>query len=165
MKNRSVKTGCYCNDLRTCMLYPAWDPCGLGTEGRNWTSEARISVTKYYTLAKYHTSQFLVGKHRYRDTEKGTITIPVEVRRKLGLTKWSRVDFAETDDGVLILPVISFEELKGIDRDKEKTRAQDDSRNSKRARTRDRRRIATSLTQVHSISTQTKSGSQSLFEM
>lgn len=51
-------------------------------------------------------------------TEKGTITIPVEVRRKLGLTKGSQVEFLETDEGVLIVPVVPLEALKGIDRDK-----------------------------------------------
>ncbi|MGI0081362.1 MAG: AbrB/MazE/SpoVT family DNA-binding domain-containing protein [Nitrososphaerales archaeon] len=56
----------------------------------------------------------------YTVTEKGTVTIPVEVRRKLKLTKGSQVDFIETDDGVLIVPIIPFEKLKGIDRDKKK---------------------------------------------
>ncbi|MBI3023595.1 MAG: AbrB/MazE/SpoVT family DNA-binding domain-containing protein [Thaumarchaeota archaeon] len=54
----------------------------------------------------------------YTVTEKGTITIPVEVRRKLGLTKGSQVEFLETDEGVLIVPVVPLEMLKGIDRDK-----------------------------------------------
>ncbi len=54
----------------------------------------------------------------YTVTEKGTITIPAEVRRKLGLTKGSQVEFVETDDGVLIVPVVPFESLRGIDRNK-----------------------------------------------
>jgi AbrB family looped-hinge helix DNA binding protein len=53
-------------------------------------------------------------------TEKGTITIPAEVRRKLGLTKGSQVEFVETDDGIVIVPVLTLEALKGIDRDKKK---------------------------------------------
>ena len=54
----------------------------------------------------------------YTVTEKGTITIPVEVRRKLHLKKGSEVEFVETDEGVLIVPVLSLESLRGIDRDK-----------------------------------------------
>jgi AbrB family looped-hinge helix DNA binding protein len=53
-------------------------------------------------------------------TEKGTITIPVEVRRKLGLSKGSEVDFVETEQGVLIVPVVPFEQMKGVDRSKKK---------------------------------------------
>lgn len=56
----------------------------------------------------------------YRITEKGTVTIPVDVRRKLGLVKGAQVDFVTTDEGVLIVPVIPFEKLYGIDRDKKK---------------------------------------------
>jgi AbrB family looped-hinge helix DNA binding protein len=36
--------------------------------------------------------------------EKGQVTIPVEIRRKLGLKKGDRVAFIETEDGVLISP-------------------------------------------------------------
>ena len=36
--------------------------------------------------------------------EKGQVTIPVEVRRKLGLKKGDLVAFIETDQGVLISP-------------------------------------------------------------
>ncbi len=51
-------------------------------------------------------------------TEKGTITIPVGVRRKLGLAKGSQVEFVETDEGILIVPVVPLEALKGVDRAK-----------------------------------------------
>ena len=36
--------------------------------------------------------------------EKGQVTIPVEIRRKLGLKKGDRVAFIETEEGVLISP-------------------------------------------------------------
>jgi AbrB family looped-hinge helix DNA binding protein len=36
--------------------------------------------------------------------EKGQITIPVEIRRRLGLKKGDMVAFIETEDGVLISP-------------------------------------------------------------
>lgn len=56
----------------------------------------------------------------YRITEKGTVTVPVDVRRKLGLSKGAQVDFVETDAGVLIVPVVPFEKMFGIDRDRKK---------------------------------------------
>ncbi len=45
--------------------------------------------------------------------EKGQVTIPVEVRRKLGLKKGDLVAFIETDQGVLISPqeVVAMEAL------------------------------------------------------
>ena len=36
--------------------------------------------------------------------EKGQVTIPTEIRKKLGLKKGDRVGFVETKDGVLISP-------------------------------------------------------------
>src|SRR5439155_6233528 len=36
--------------------------------------------------------------------EKGQVTIPTEIRKKLGLKKGDRVSFVETDKGVLISP-------------------------------------------------------------
>jgi len=36
--------------------------------------------------------------------EKGQVTIPAELRKKLGLKKGDLVAFIETDDGVLISP-------------------------------------------------------------
>ena len=53
-------------------------------------------------------------------TEKGTVTVPAEIRRKLGLGKGSQIDFVETDEGILIVPVIPFEELRGADRNRKK---------------------------------------------
>lgn len=51
-------------------------------------------------------------------TEKGTVTIPVEIRRKYKLRKGSRVKFVETDYGVLLVPTIPIEELYGVDKDR-----------------------------------------------
>jgi AbrB family looped-hinge helix DNA binding protein len=50
-------------------------------------------------------------------TEKGKITIPAEIRKKYKLRKGSRVRFVETEEGILIVPIIPFEELFGIDKD------------------------------------------------
>ncbi len=48
--------------------------------------------------------------------EKGQVTIPAEIRRKLGLKKGDLVAFIETDQGVLISPreVIAMEALDRI---------------------------------------------------
>lgn len=39
-----------------------------------------------------------------RVQEKGQVTIPVEIRRRLGLKKGDLVAFVETDEGVLLAP-------------------------------------------------------------
>lgn len=52
----------------------------------------------------------------YTVTEKGTVTIPAEIRKKYGLRKGSIVEFVETDEGILLVPVVTFEELFGADK-------------------------------------------------
>ncbi|MBI1801677.1 MAG: AbrB/MazE/SpoVT family DNA-binding domain-containing protein, partial [Chloroflexi bacterium] len=48
--------------------------------------------------------------------EKGQVTIPTEIRKKLGLKKGDRVSFVETDRGVLISPqeVVALDALEKI---------------------------------------------------
>lgn len=50
--------------------------------------------------------------------EKGQVTIPAEIRKKLGLKKGDLVSFVETDQGVLIKPaeVIVTESLDELGR-------------------------------------------------
>lgn len=57
----------------------------------------------------------------YTITEKGTVTIPAEVRKKYKLRKGSRVKFIETDEGILLVPVIPLEDLFGADKNFKKT--------------------------------------------
>ena len=57
----------------------------------------------------------------YTLTEKGTVTIPAEIRKKYQLRKGSRVEFVDTDEGVLLVPVVPLEELHGADRDRKET--------------------------------------------
>jgi AbrB family looped-hinge helix DNA binding protein len=57
----------------------------------------------------------------YTITAKGTVTIPAEIRRKYKLRKGSRVKFVETEEGILLLPIIPLEELFGIDKDAKET--------------------------------------------
>jgi len=55
----------------------------------------------------------------YTIMEKGAVTIPSEIRRRHGVETGSRVEFVETDEGVLIVPVVPLAELRGVDRDRE----------------------------------------------
>jgi len=47
-------------------------------------------------------------------TEKGTVTIPVRIRKKYNLKRGSKVKFVETEQGALLIPSPSFEELRGV---------------------------------------------------
>ncbi len=51
-------------------------------------------------------------------TEKGTVTIPAEIRKKYKLRRGSRIKFIETDQGVLLIPAIPLKDLFGADKDK-----------------------------------------------
>ena len=52
-------------------------------------------------------------------TEKGRVTIPVEIRRKFNLKKGSKVRFIETGSGSRsIVPVLTLADLRGIDKDR-----------------------------------------------
>ena len=52
----------------------------------------------------------------YTITEKGTVTIPADIRKKYRLRRGSRVKFIETDEGVLLVPAIPLEDLIGADK-------------------------------------------------
>ncbi len=45
-----------------------------------------------------------MGKHVVRVQGKGQVTIPLEIRRKLGLKKGDLVTFTETEQGIMIRP-------------------------------------------------------------
>ncbi len=47
-------------------------------------------------------------------TEKGTVSIPVKLRKKYKLRSGSKVRFLDTEHGALLIPAPSFEELRGI---------------------------------------------------
>ena len=51
-------------------------------------------------------------------TEKGTVTIPAEIRRKLNLKKGSKVKFIQTEGGAMLVPVLNLADLHGIDKDR-----------------------------------------------
>lgn len=60
----------------------------------------------------------MVERRLVRVQEKGQVTLPVEVRRKLGIKKGDLVAVIETADGVLITPqeVIAMKALDRIGR-------------------------------------------------
>jgi AbrB family looped-hinge helix DNA binding protein len=58
-------------------------------------------------------------------SDKGQITIPADVRRKLGLKAKSRVEIQAREDGLLIRPMKSIGELSGIFRDYAKGKTTD----------------------------------------
>lgn len=47
-------------------------------------------------------------------TQKGQVTIPIELRRKFGLQKNTRVRIEESKAGILITPTLSVSDLGGI---------------------------------------------------
>jgi AbrB family looped-hinge helix DNA binding protein len=57
----------------------------------------------------------------YTITEKGTVTIPAEIRKKYRLKKGTRVEFIETSEGVMIVPVLPLKDLFGSDKDSKDT--------------------------------------------
>ena len=56
------------------------------------------------------------GLNLSEDQEKGQVTIPAEIRRKLGVKKGDLVAFIETERGILISPreVVAMEALDRI---------------------------------------------------
>ena len=60
-----------------------------------------------------------------RVSDKGQITIPAQVRRKLGIRAKSRVELEVRDEGVLIKPIKSVLELSGILREYAKGKTTD----------------------------------------
>lgn len=47
-------------------------------------------------------------------TQKGQVTIPIELRKKYGLSKDSKVRLQESENGILIKPVMNVADLGGI---------------------------------------------------
>jgi AbrB family looped-hinge helix DNA binding protein len=56
----------------------------------------------------------------YTITEKGTVSIPSSIRKKYGLEKGARVEFMDTEEGILIVPVVPLEGLFGADKSRKK---------------------------------------------
>ncbi len=56
----------------------------------------------------------------YTITEKGTVSIPSRIRKKYGLQKGAKVEFMDTEEGILIVPVAPLEDLFGADKSRKK---------------------------------------------
>lgn len=72
-----------------------------------------------YDVGKYDQGAILMAVLKaVRVQEKGQVTIPAEIRRRLGLTKGDLVTFQETKEGIVIKPaeVIVSEALEEIGR-------------------------------------------------
>lgn len=52
-------------------------------------------------------------------TRLGTITIPIPIRRKYGITTGSKLKFVDTEDGIKLIPMITMKSMFGIDKEKE----------------------------------------------
>lgn len=52
-------------------------------------------------------------------TKLGTVTIPVPMRRKYGITQGSKLKIVDTDDGIKLIPMITIRNMFGVDKEKE----------------------------------------------
>lgn len=51
----------------------------------------------------------------YTITGKGTVSIPSRIRKKYGLQKGAKAEFMDTEEGIMIVPVVPIEDLFGAD--------------------------------------------------
>jgi len=57
----------------------------------------------------------MVKAMNYTVTCKGTVTIPAEVRRRYRIKEGTKIEFIETEQGILLIPVPPLDQLFGID--------------------------------------------------
>ena len=50
-------------------------------------------------------------------TNKNMVTIPARIRRKYGIKEGMKVEFIEQDNAVLMIPLMSLRQLRGIDKE------------------------------------------------
>jgi len=50
-------------------------------------------------------------------TSKSMVTIPARIRRKYGIKEGMKVEFVELDGAVLMIPLMSLRQLRGIDKE------------------------------------------------
>jgi len=68
----------------------------------------------------YFCTKCMVPCLTYTITEKGTVSIPSEIRTKYGLRKGAKVEFIDTQEGIVIVPVVPIETLFGADKSRKK---------------------------------------------
>jgi len=49
-------------------------------------------------------------------TSKSMVTIPSAIRKKYGLHQGSKVKFVEMEEGLMVVPLKSLKEMRGIDK-------------------------------------------------
>jgi len=54
-------------------------------------------------------------KMSYTVTCKGTVTIPANIRRKYRIKEGTKIEFIDTEQGILLIPVPPLDQLFGID--------------------------------------------------
>ncbi len=54
-------------------------------------------------------------------TSKSMVTIPAKIMEKYGLRQGSKVEFVETEEGLLLFPVKTLKELRGAFKNHEKS--------------------------------------------
>lgn len=68
----------------------------------------------------YFCTNCMVLSSTYTITEKGTVSIPSAIRNKYGLRKGAKVEFLDTQEGIVIVPVVPIQELFGADKSRKK---------------------------------------------
>ena len=73
-------------------------------------------------MLKFHTFLLIVwcACLAYTITEKGTVSIPSEIRNKYGLRKGTKVEFIDTEEGIVIVPLVPIRTLFGVDKSRKK---------------------------------------------
>jgi AbrB family looped-hinge helix DNA binding protein len=49
-------------------------------------------------------------------TSKSMVTIPAAIRRKYGIKEGSKIEFVELDGSILLIPLKTLKELRGVDK-------------------------------------------------
>jgi len=62
----------------------------------------------------------MVSHLTYTITEKGTVSIPSGIRNKYGLRKGAKVEFIDTQEGIVIVPVVPIQTLFGAEKSRNK---------------------------------------------
>jgi len=62
----------------------------------------------------------MVRSLTYTITEKGTVSIPANIRNKYGLRKGAKVEFIDTEEGIVIVPITPMPALFGADKTRKK---------------------------------------------
>ncbi len=67
----------------------------------------------YYIMAGDNNTE---REYIHTVTKLGTISIPIPLRRKYGITKGSKIKFIDSNEGIKLIPLVSLRNMFGIDR-------------------------------------------------